>query len=123
MLKCATGRLSMTIFEMFHNTEYSLLKINRNGIEGNKVESILGHRLGVFRAKNSKDIAENIETYTDESILFAKPEDIEPEILGAGIRINGQDYEVVKYSEGKNFDTGEIEHLKLILRQTDYVEY
>ena len=42
--------------------------------------------------------------------------------VGNGIRINHKTYTIIAMSEGKNFDTNEVEHLKLTLERASYGE-
>lgn len=112
----------MRIFDTFSETEYSFLRVNRGNVYGNTIEEELANRKGVFREKSGMKRGTNGEEFTENSTLFAKPEDIPIDAVGNGIRINNKTYNIIAMHEGKNFDTGEIEHLKLILERANYGE-
>lgn len=117
-----TERLYMKIFDMFSETEYTFLRISRGGVYGNTIEEEFSNRKGVFREKDGMRQGTNGEEYVENSKLFVKPEDIPTDAVGNGVRINGKTYDITSMSQGKNFDTGEIEHLKLILERANYGE-
>lgn len=112
----------MRIFDTFSETEYSFLRVNRGNVYGNTIEEELANRRGVFREKSGMKRGSNGEEFAENSTLFVKPEDIPIDAVGNGIRINHKTYTIIAMHEGKNFDTNEVEHLKLTLERASYGE-
>ena len=42
--------------------------------------------------------------------------------MGNGVIVDGVEYEVSGFTKGTNFDTGEVEHYYLTLKEADYAE-
>ena len=76
----------------------------------------------MFREKSGMRRGTNGEEFAENSTLFVRPEDIPVDAVGNGIRINRKTYNIIAMSEGKNFDTNEVEHLKLTLERASYGE-
>ena len=66
--------------------------------------------------------SQNQETHESSATLHVHPEDIDTngEIVGDGIECGGKFYTIVGVTEGKNFDTGAVEHYTLTLERAEY---
>lgn len=110
----------MTVFDLFSETSYQVLKIHRSTTFGNKIVEVLGGRSGVFKKKSGVKRGLGGESWGERSVLFVRPEDFYFDPIGNGVRIGGLDYQIVAMSEGANYDTGEVEHLKLALERAEF---
>lgn len=112
-----------TAFSAFKQSPYTFLEISRGNVYGN---TIIGERnlTGIFKQRANQTDNGNIELYTSTATLHAHPEDFAgiatPDLIGQGIRADGIEYEIINATEGKNFDTGIIEHLTFTLQRADY---
>lgn len=112
----------MTVFELFSETKYEFLEIERGTVYGNRIVSVVGEFDGVFREKSGMRRGSNGEVFAESSKLYAKPNDLPENIVGCGVRVSGKVYEITSVVEGKNFDSGEVEHLVLTLERTEFNE-
>lgn len=119
-----------TVFDLFKETEYAYVPLNRGTVFGN-IQSENGNSpsifKGVFKLRRGFSRAGNNMELQDTQIpiLHAHPEDYASENgfsaeIGNGIVIDGVEYEIVNISQGKNFDNGEIEHLTFTLQEVEY---
>lgn len=115
----------MTVFDVFAETAYEFLKIRRGNVYGNQV---VGKRqlMGVFKLKSKMDKANGMELLNSDATLHAHPEDFANintnDLVGQGVRVNGQDYSIEGVSEGMNYDSGVLEHIYLRLQKAKFVE-
>ena len=72
--------------------------------------------------------APNAETLTADLLLYVKPEQLpttNPRALASGYLVYDAEYDdyfaIINASIGKNQETGKIEHIELLLRQTEVV--
>jgi len=111
----------MTVFDAFKQITYTYLVVSRGEVYGNRILSETDH-LGVFKIRSGMTAVNGRETRESSATLHIHPEDIAngDEIVGNGIRYAGKDYAIVGMTEGRNFDTNEIEHYTATLERTDY---
>lgn len=112
------------VFDVFVEEEYEFLNISRGGVYGNKIDSRETH-YGIFKLRSSSSTGNNIETRQSTSTLHVHPEDYScyqyAELVGQGICKDCTYYQIADVTEGKNFETGEVEHLTFTLERADYV--
>lgn len=118
-----------TVFDCFSSRNFQYLEISRGQIGGNKIISrkdmsgVIKIRKGITSDnKNSEIYGRGKES--DFTTIHIRPiNGISTNILiGNGVSIDETEYEIIGATEGRNFSTGEIEHIKLILREVEYVE-
>ena len=112
----------MTVFDAFKQVTYTYLVISRGETLGNRIVSESDH-LGVFKLRSGMTQVMNQETRDSSATLHVHPEDIADgdEIVGNGVRYAGKEYSITGMTEGRNFDTNEIEHYTLTLGRAGYV--
>lgn len=113
-----------TVFDVFDEVPYEYLEVSRGGVYGNRVTATHS-AYGVFKLRNEMVQVNNQEVRQSASTLHIHPDEtfITSIAVGNGIRVDGQDYEIIGQTGGRNFDTGELEHYTLTLQNTDYSEY
>lgn len=119
-----------TVFDLFKETEYAYVPLDRGTVFGNVksdensqptiLKGVFKLRRGFGRTGNNMELGD-----TRIPILHAHPEDYKTDTgfsaeIGNGIVIDGVEYEITNISEGKNFDSGEIEHLTFTLEEVEY---
>lgn len=115
----------MTVFDVFTQIPYEFLTISRGRVYGNRV---MGKRelMGVFKLKSNMQRANGMELLESDAALHAHPEDFAGtntnDLVGQGIRVNGQDYSIEGVSEGMNYDNGVLEHIYMKLQKAEFVE-
>jgi len=113
-----------TVFDVFQEVPYTFLTIKRGGVHGDYIESERELN-GIFKLKSGMKRSQNIETPESDATLHAHPEDFPvesyAELVGQGIRVNGQAYSIKGMSAGTNFDNGIIEHLTFVLQKANFV--
>lgn len=114
-----------TVFDVFTETPYEYLTIDRGGVYGNVVTSIR-QLMGIFKLKSGMNKSNGMENYDADATLHVHPEDFDTDdymsLMGQGIRENGVTYSIEGVSVGKNFDNGAIEHIYLTLQKANFVE-
>lgn len=120
-----------TVFDLFEEVPYQFLKVSRGGVYGNRI--VDSHdAYGVFKLRDEKIQVNNQELRQSTATLHIHPD--EPfivditvngkvQFVGHGVQVDGVDYEIVGGTGGDNFDTGEREHYRLTLQNTDYSEF
>lgn len=114
----------ITVFDMFSEVPFEYLTISRGEVYGNR---IIGRKTlqGVIKIKEGMISQSNQEIRKSNSTVHVHPEDFKgmscEQIIGNGIRYGGADYSIIGVTEGRNFDTNEVEHLTLTLERTEYV--
>lgn len=113
-----------TVFSLFEEIPYEFLEISRGGVYGNRITDT-HNATGVFKLRNEMVQVNNQELRQSASTLHVHPNEtfLTGSDVGQGIRVDGQDYEIIGQTGGRNFDTGELEHYTLTLQNTDYSEY
>lgn len=112
-----------TVFDVFSETTYTFLEISRGNVYGDRIvsERTLS---GVFKLKTGMTSNNNMEVVDADATLHAHPEDFEvptSSLVGQGIQVNGVNYKIEGVSEGKNFDTGIVEHIYMRLQKDNFV--
>lgn len=113
-----------TVFSVFELTPYTFLEVSRGGVYGNVITATHSAE-GVFKLRNEMVQINNQELRQSAATLHVRPEEsfITQLAVGQGIRVDGQDYEIIGQTGGKNYDDGEMEHYTLTLQNTDYSEF
>lgn len=119
----------MTVFDIFNEIEYGYVILDRGTVFGNVVATENGEPKtrtlkGVFKFRQGFNIdGRNMEAFGGEmATLHAHPEDFDSTdvIVGNGVVVNGVEYEIKGITYGTNFDTGEVEHIRLSLKEMEY---
>lgn len=107
-----------TVFDVFKEVQMEYLPLNRGRVFGNLTGNA---RLisGIFKLRTGMTANGGTEAFSSSATVHAHPEDFEEgdKIVGNGIEYNGELYEIVGLTEGRNFDTNEVEHLTLTLNR------
>lgn len=113
----------MTVFDVFRETDYTYLKIKRGQIHGNVIVEEVPLK-GIFKRRENQESFNNIELYQSNATIHAHPEDFNnfEELIGNGVRVCGQTYEITNFTVGTNFDTGETEHITLTLQRASFTD-
>ena len=121
-----------TVFDIFEQTEYGYVILNRGTVFGNveaedeNEQPLVRTLKGVFKLRRGMTISgNNMENFGgDIPTLHAHPEDFDANdpIVGNGVVVNGVQYEVMGITYGTNFDTGEVEHIRMSLKEVDYAD-
>lgn len=115
----------MTVFDVFKQVSYDFLTIKRGTVYGNRIAAKRS-LTGVFKLKSGMNKANGMELLDSDATLHAHPEDFASvntnDLVGQGIRVNGQDYSIEGVSEGMNFETGILEHIYMRLQKASFVE-
>lgn len=116
-----------TVFDVFDEVSYQCLVVSRGGVYGNIITASYS-AVGVADIDGGMVTANNQETHQSDSLLYIYPdESFMPEnpkdLVGNGIRIDDNDYEIIGFGIGRNQDEGVIEHYELTLQAADYSDY
>jgi len=116
--------LSVSVFDVFVLQSYTFLSVSRGGVYGNMITASY-NALGVFKLRNEMVQVNNQEVRQSAATLKVKPGEsfISSIAVGQGIQVEGQDYEIIGQTGGRNFETGVLEHYSLTLQVTDYSQY
>ena len=138
----------MTVFDAFPQIDYTYLVVSRGEVYGNRVISEIERR-GIFKLRSGMTQASSQETRGSGATLHIHPDDkvalirftldhstldgrdvlaeddtdlaaSGDEIVGNGIRYASIDYSIIGMTEGRNFETNEIEHYTLTLERANY---
>lgn len=114
----------MTVFDVFVQVPYDFLTIKRGQVYGNRIVASK-NLMGVFKLKSKMDKANGMELLDSDATLHAHPEDFAGtntnDLVGQGVRVNGQDYSIEGVSEGFNFNNGVLEHIYMRLQKAEFV--
>lgn len=119
-----------TVFDHFKETPYLFLEISRGEVYGNVIQDYFEAN-GVFKKRSGTVTINDQESKQSESTLHIHPD--EPflseigiaesqDLVGHGIRKDGTDYEIVNATDGFNFDDNTLEHYRLTLQVSAFVE-
>lgn len=110
----------MTVFDVFKEVSYDYLVISRGTVYGNRITSTVPLK-GVFKLRSGM-VQGDRELAESSATLHAHPEDFSDmdEIVGNGVKIGGEYYQITRVADGRNFDTGVSEHLTFTLGAADY---
>lgn len=111
----------MTVFDVFRETDYTYLEIERGQIVGNVIVKETPLK-GIFKMRENQETMNNMELYQSNATIHAHPEDFSDfnELVGNGVRVDGETYEITNMTAGTNFDTGVTEHLTLTLQRASF---
>lgn len=121
------GAMDTDVFDVFHVSSYTFLIVNRGGVYGNTIDS-QEEATGVFKLRDGMVMINNQESRQSDATLHVRPDEsfiatVNRNMVGHGIRKDGQDYEIIAQTGGDNFETGLREHYRVTLQRTDYSEY
>ena len=113
-----------TVFDLFEEVPYTFLTVKRGTRYGNQITDTF-NAVGVFKLRNQTVTSNNQELRQSAATLHVHPDEsfMTNNVVGNGIRVDGQDYEIIGQTGGSNFDSGDIEHYTLTLQVTDYADY
>ena len=115
----------MTVFDVFESVPYEYLTISQSNIAGDVIANSESFT-GVFKDKGGMVQSGDMEVAEASPKLHIRPSDFDiescQELIGNGIRVNGQTYSIEGATAGTNFDTGVIEHYTLTLQPTNFSE-
>src|SRR5690554_2899731 len=99
------GGVTVDVFDGFDEVAYQYLVISRGGVYGNRITAA-HDATGVADIDGGMVTSNNQETHQSDSLLYIHPnESFLPanpkEFVGNGIRIDGNDYEIIGYGIGK----------------------
>lgn len=116
----------MTVFDVFTSTPYTFLQIKRGTVAGDVIESQTD-ATGVFKLRTGATIGDNAENRESTATLHVRPTEsfiqLNNGIVGHGIRVMGNDYQVLGLTGGMNYDTGQMEHYTATLAAADFSDY
>lgn len=110
----------MTVFDVFEEISYNFLTISRGTVYGNRITATTPLK-GVFKLRSGM-VQGDRELSESSATLHAHPEDFADidEIVGNGIEVGGEYYQITGVTDGRNFDKGITEHITLTLGSADY---
>lgn len=115
----------MTVFDVFVQVPYEFLTIKRGQVYGNRIIATKS-LMGVFKLKSKMNKANGMELLDSDATLHGHPEDFADintnDLVGQGVRVNGQDYSIEGVSEGFNYNKGVLEHIYMRLQKAQFVE-
>lgn len=116
--------MDLTVFDVFQPQAYTFLTVVRGTIAGNVITGTW-EAYGIFKLRNEQVMVNNQELRQSAATLHVKPSEsfIDSIAVGQGIRVEGQDYEIIGQTAGRNFDSGVLEHYRLTLQNADYSEF
>lgn len=111
-----------TVFTLFKEVPYKFLVISRGNVYGNMVTDSKS-LTGVFKRRQGMTSGVDMELRQSSATLHAHPEDFADydKIIGNGVEVDGEYYQILGMTEGKNFDNGITEHLTFTLGAADFV--
>lgn len=115
--------MNATVFDVFDSVPYTFLEINRGGVAGDTIDGETA-ATGVFKLRNGLNVSNDQETKNSDATLHVRPDEpfITTGLTGHGIRVDGREYDIIGTTEGKNFDTGVVEHYRLTLQERAFTE-
>lgn len=116
----------MDVFQLFTVSPYTFLKI-KSDVTGNTVEQEY-EATGIFKIRDAMLQIDNVEQFDGlEASLHIRPSeafiaDLNAELIGHGIRAakDGNaplDYRIRAIYEGRNFDNGQLEFYRVLLKR------
>lgn len=115
--------MDVTIFDTFESTPYTFLRVSRGEVYGNVIQETI-EAMGVFKLRNEMVQVNNQELRQSAATLHIRPTEpfANANMVGQGVRVEGQDYEIIGQTAGDNYETNEREHYRLTLQVSDYSE-
>lgn len=121
--------VDVSVFDAFPEAvrEYEFLQISRGTIVGDVISSITKAN-GIFKFKTGVQVAESQENRQSTSTLHIMPTESfitlnKGNLVGHGVRIDGNDYMIEGQTGGDNFANMVHEHITLILTANDFSDY
>lgn len=118
--------MDIDVFDAFPErlTAYQFLSISRGGVYGNVITASYNAE-GVFKLRNEQIMVNNQELKQSAATLHIRPSETfaSNDMVGQGIRVEGQDYEIIGQTGGDNYASGEREHYRLTLQNSDYSDF
>lgn len=114
----------MEIFDVFDLSTYTFLRINAGGPMGDTITESSPAE-GVFKLRDGFSTATNQETRQSDATLHIRATEsfistVGGNLVGHGIRKDGQDYKIIGQTGGDNYDNGVREHYRLTLERKQY---
>lgn len=111
--------MSASLFDLFEQIEMTY-QVVQNGTVYGRVVTASKPIWGVFKQRDGEVIVRNAEVATSASTAHLHPEDFEPaeNLVGNGLQVDGVDYRITGQTIGRNFDTGEVEHITVTLERS-----
>lgn len=105
-------------------TAYQFLEVSRGGVYGNVITAT-HNATGIFKLRNEQVMVNNQELKQSAATLHIRPDEpfANADMVGQGIRVEGQDYEIIGQTGGDNYASGEREHYRLTLQNSDYSDF
>lgn len=112
---------TMTIFDSFVEVPYKFLAISRGGVKGNEIKAS-EERRGVFKLRSTGQDVNNMGVRLSNATLHVHPEDYPnwANLVGQGVCVRGNSYEITNVTEGFNFANGKTEHLTFTLQRAKF---
>lgn len=115
-----------TVFDVFKETPYTFLEIAQSHIRGDLITAERELQ-GIFKDKAGQVQNGNMQAIDSSATLHIHPEDFPnvkgcADLVGQGVRVNGQDYSIHGATAGTNFENGIIEHYRLTLQKAVFVK-
>lgn len=110
------------VFDVFEQQPYTFVRINRGGAYGviatEEIEA-----MGVFKLRNEQVSVNNQELRQSAATLHIRPDETfaTSNLVGNGIVADGQEYEIIAQTGGRNYETNEVEHYRLTLQNAKIV--
>lgn len=113
-----------TVFDVFTSTPYIFLQVSRGTVVGDYVSSTFVTD-GVFKLRTGFTKGDTEETATSDATLHIRPLESfitanNGNLVGHGIEVLGQTYEIVGQTGGMNFDNAVMEHITVTLQLAEF---
>lgn len=112
------------MFAQFANTPYTFLVIDQL-VEGNTISAEYD-AVGVFKLRSGMVQIDNMEqqgsgkTNADATLHIKATESFTNDLVGNGVRVNNIEYRITDCTEGKDFDSGEVEFYRAVLKRESF---
>lgn len=118
--------MDLDVFETFPELlkSYEFLEISRGGVYGNVITAV-HNSTGIFKLRNEQVMVNNQEVRQSAATLHIRPDEsfASSNMVGQGIRVEGQDYEIIGQTGGDNYANGVREHYRLTLQNSDFADF
>lgn len=118
--------MDLDVFQAFPELlrEYQFLEVSRGGVYGNVITATHTSN-GIFKLRNEQVMVNNQELKQSAATLHIRPDETfaSNDMVGQGIRVEGQDYEIIGQTGGDNYANGVREHYRLTLQNSDYSDF
>lgn len=109
----------MDVFSLFVETPFVFFEVKRGGVMDNQIISRRNLK-GIFKMRDGMTQGSR-EVHKSDATLHVHPEDFSnQQLVGHGVNIDGVDYKIIGQTNGVNFNTGRIEHIRLTLERSFY---